>query len=127
VRFRDCAVPEGTQLAHFRDEADYRNASAVEVDLPVGLQVNAPQLARAAMARPNFVPARLQPVADALTRIQGVLFKPFGLEPNTNHRKRAQPELAVGNRFGPWQVYAVHDSEVLMGAPATGRARSTTG
>ncbi|WP_269857902.1 DUF2867 domain-containing protein [Streptomyces sp. RPT161] len=112
--FRECAVPEGTRLAAFRDEASYLNAAAVEVDLPAG-PVTAPELARAALARPNFVPERLQPVADVLTRIQGALFKPFGLEPNTNHRKRAQPELAVGNRFGPWQVYSIQDEEVLLG------------
>ncbi|HEY2099750.1 DUF2867 domain-containing protein [Amycolatopsis sp. NBC_01480] len=115
MRFRDCAVPEGTGLATFRDGSPYLNASAVEVDLPAGVAVTAPDLTRAALARPNLVPERLQPVADALTRVQGVLFKPFGLEPNTSHRKRAMPELATGNRFGPWQVYSVEDGEVVMG------------
>jgi hypothetical protein len=115
MRFRECAVPEGTRLAAFRDEASYLNAAAVEAELLTGLPVTAPELARASLARPNFVPERLQPVADALTRIQGVLFKPLGFEPNTHRRKRAQPELAVGSRFGPWQVYSIHDDEVLLG------------
>lgn len=113
--FRPCPVPAGSALAEFRDSGDYLNASTMEVDLPEGVVVTAPVLARAAMERPNFAPDRLLPLVDALTRIQGVLFKPFGVEPNTHNRKRALPAMEVGNRFGPWQVYSVTEDEVLLG------------
>ncbi|MDF3292237.1 DUF2867 domain-containing protein [Streptomyces silvisoli] len=115
MRFRECAVPEGTRLATFRDETSYLAASAVEVDLPADVPVTAPELAQAAMVRPNFVPERLLAIADALIHIQGVLFKPLGFEPVANPRKRTQPEFAVGKRFGPWQVYSIQDDEVLLG------------
>ncbi|PYC80211.1 hypothetical protein C7C46_13050 [Streptomyces tateyamensis] len=115
MRFRECAVPEGTRLAAFQLDAPHLAAAAVEADLPGTVPITAPQLARAAMARPNLVPERLQAFGDALTAIQGVIFKPFGVVPNTHRRNKELPELVVGDRFGPWQVYSIEDHEVVLG------------
>ncbi|GAA2291973.1 hypothetical protein GCM10010234_36380 [Streptomyces hawaiiensis] len=108
-------IPDDSALARFRDSGKYKHAEAAAAAIPGDQKVDARELARLTMDRPSLTPEKAFWLVDVWTWFQGVLFRPFGVKPNTMRSKREQPLPEVGGRLGPYEVFEATEREVLLG------------
>ncbi len=110
-----CAIPADSELARFRDDAEYTHAEAAQTSLPPDTRVDARELAAVTMSRPSLAPDRSMWLVDIWIRVQSVLLRPLGVKRNTMSSRKAQELPVVGARLGPYEVFAADDREVLLG------------
>lgn len=115
MKVASCSIPDDTALARFRDSGEYTHAEAAESLIPDQEKVDARELARLAMDRPSLTPERAFWLVDLWIRVQALVFRPFGVKPNTMRSTRDQPLPKVGEHLGPYEVFEASEREVLLG------------
>ncbi|MGK5691518.1 DUF2867 domain-containing protein [Streptomyces sp. URMC 128] len=115
MQIASCFIPDDSALARFRDSGEYKHAEAAAAPIPGEQKVDARELARLTMDRPSLTPERAFWLIDVWTWLQGLIFRPFGVKPNTMRSKREQPLPEVGGRLGPYEVFEATEREVLLG------------